>query len=166
MPELASSLRELIDGSTPPIDVDAIVRARRRRRLRRRSAVGTAVIVIAAVVTGAVVTRPDHQPNVVSVGGDKGPWGGKDLPEGNGGQQVDQSQSASNSNSTSQSAESEAESEQENVNVPIAVNSPCSNNGDVDQSNEAENRAYSANHNDIDQDNWQNQGGAATAKTS
>src|SRR5207248_2509437 len=86
--------------------------------------------------------------------------------DGNGDQQVDQSQSASNSNSTSQSAESEAESEQANVNVPIAVNSPCSNNGDVDQSNNAENNAYSANHNDTDQDNWQNQGGAATAKTS
>src|SRR5207302_286132 len=104
----------------------------------------------------------------VSGGGD-GPgcgYKGKDGKDGNGGQQVDQSQSASNSNSTSQSAESEAESEQENVNVPIAVNSPCSNNGDVEQSNGAENNAYSANHNDTDQDNWQNQGGAATARTS
>ena len=82
-----------------------------------------------------------------------------------GGQQVDQTQSATNQNSTEQSAASEASSQQTNVNVPIAVNSPCSNNGDVDQSNDAENNAYSANHNDTDQDNWQNQGGAATAKT-
>src|SRR5437773_1120912 len=81
---------------------------------------------------------------------------------GSGSQQVDQSQSASNSNSTSQSAESEAESEQTNVNVPIAVNSPGSNNGDVNQSNSAENNASSANHNSTEQGNGQNQGAAAT----
>jgi hypothetical protein len=50
--------------------------------------------------------------------------------------------------------------------VPIAVNSPCSNNGDVDQSNEADNSARSANGNGTEQDNWQNQGGAATGRTS
>ena len=48
MPDLPSSLRELIDGAAPAIDVDAVVRGRRRRRLRRRGAIaGTLVVVVA-----------------------------------------------------------------------------------------------------------------------
>src|SRR5437588_388178 len=82
---------------------------------------------------------------------------------GNGGQQVDQTQSARNENSTEQSASSEASSEQTNVNAPVTVDSPGSNNGDVKQSNGAENNASSTNNNSTDQQNQQNQGAAATA---
>ena len=64
---------------------------------------------------------------------------------GSGSQQVEQIQTAANENSTEQSASSEASSQQANVNVPVAVNSPYSNNGDVNQSNSAENSARSAN---------------------
>jgi hypothetical protein len=68
MPDLSSSLRDLIDGSSAPIDVHAIVGARRRRRLRRRVGVAGAVVLIAAVVTGSVLARPASEPKV-SVGG-------------------------------------------------------------------------------------------------
>ena len=53
--------------------------------------------------------------------------------QGSGGQQVSQTQSAANENSTEQSASSEASSQQVNVNAPVTVDSPGSNNGDVNQ---------------------------------
>src|SRR5207253_6750746 len=71
--------------------------------------------------------------------------GGNGARGGNGSQQPDQSQSASNENSTEQSASSEASSQQVNVNAPVTVDSPGSNNGDVKQSNKAENNASSTN---------------------
>ena len=86
--------------------------------------------------------------------------------DGTGGQEVSQSQSASNQNSTEQSASSEASSYQTNVNAPVTVDSPGSNNGDVNQGNRAENNAYSSNNNSTDQQNQQDQAGSAQGTTS
>src|SRR5436305_13234548 len=82
------------------------------------------------------------------------------------GQLVKQTQTASNENSTEQSASSEARSQQANIYVPIAVASPGSNNGDVHQSNRAENQATSENDNNTQQKNEQSQHGDATGATS
>ena len=74
-----------------------------------------------------------------------------------GDQQVEQEQQASNSNSTEQQASSEAHSKQVNVNAPVAVWSPGSDNGDVDQANQAKTVAASQNNNSTKQGNFQNQ---------
>jgi hypothetical protein len=67
MPELSSALRDLIDRSLSPVDVDAIVSARRRRRFRRRVGGASIVVVIATLVTGSVLARPVHEPKTLSV---------------------------------------------------------------------------------------------------
>ncbi len=67
MPDLSSALRELIDGSLSPVDVDAIVGARRRRRLRRRAGSAVVVVVIATLVVGGVLARPVHEPKTLTV---------------------------------------------------------------------------------------------------
>ena len=98
--------------------------------------------------------------------------GGKDKPchskdksgdnkgrDGKDGQKVDQHQSGSNQNDTSQSATSSATSEQKNVFVPIAFLSPCSNSGDVKQTNSSENQASSENDNNTEQEGLQDQRG-------
>ena len=74
-----------------------------------------------------------------------------------GGQQVEQDQQAANSNSTEQQASSQAHSKQVNVNAPVAVMSPGSDNGHVDQSNQAQTVAASQNNNSTEQGNFQNQ---------
>src|SRR6185312_913093 len=71
--------------------------------------------------------------------------------DGIAGQQVSQTQSADNENSTEQSASGQAGSYQANVNAPITIASPGSNNGDVNQGNNAENNASSKNNNSSDQ---------------
>ena len=60
-------------------------------------------------------------------------------------------QSAPVSNDTTQDSEAAASSEQTNVNLPIAVLSPNSNNGDVNQGNTATNTATSSNSNSTSQ---------------
>ncbi|MFL5816715.1 MAG: hypothetical protein ACJ76L_03850, partial [Conexibacter sp.] len=70
---------------------------------------------------------------------------------------LDQVQQATNSNSTTQSASSEATTKQVNVNAPVSVLSKGSNNGDVDQSNDATTVASSQNSNETYQSNDQNQ---------
>src|SRR5207253_2135915 len=82
-----------------------------------------------------------------------------------GGQQVDQSRSGSNENEASQTAASEASSEQPNVNNPVTVDSPWSSNGDVKQSNNAENNTPSLHNLFRPQENEQNQGAAAVGVT-
>jgi len=72
MPDLSRSLRDLIEQSARPFDVDAIVRDRRRRRRVRRIGVVGAVVLVAAVATGSVLARPANEPKVVSVGGSGG----------------------------------------------------------------------------------------------
>jgi hypothetical protein len=67
MPELGPALRDLIERSVAPVDVDAIVRTRRRRRARRRVGSAAIVMVIAIVVTGGVLARPTHEPKTLSV---------------------------------------------------------------------------------------------------
>ena len=74
-----------------------------------------------------------------------------------GDQQVEQEQQASNSNKHQQQASSEAHSKQVNVNAPVAVWSPGSDNGDVDQANQAKTVAASQNNNSTKQGNFQNQ---------
>jgi hypothetical protein len=71
---------------------------------------------------------------------------------------ISQDQTGSNSNDTTQEANSEATTYQVNVNAPIAVLSKNSNNGDVDQSNEADTTAYSGNSNGTTQGVTQDQG--------
>ncbi|MGA8364951.1 MAG: hypothetical protein WB709_10570 [Solirubrobacteraceae bacterium] len=68
-----------------------------------------------------------------------------------------QVQSATNQNTTEQSASSEASSQQTNINAPVAIDSPGSNNGDVNQSNDANTQASSENNNDTEQGNTQTQ---------
>ena len=67
-----------------------------------------------------------------------------------------QSQTAENNNTTNQNAQPNAETHQSNVYVPVAVLSKDSNNGKVEQSNEAETTAIAVNENgtkqSIDQD--------------
>jgi hypothetical protein len=77
---------------------------------------------------------------------------------------VQQAQTATNENTTEQSATSEASSKQTNVNAPVAIDSPGSNNGDVNQSNEANTKASSENNNNTEQSNEQSQKGSATGK--
>jgi hypothetical protein len=71
MPDLASSLRELIDGSAGPVDVDGIVHGRRRRRRQRRAiAVGALSLVVAVVaVTVGVTARSTAPHKIIDVGG-------------------------------------------------------------------------------------------------
>src|SRR5205814_2255343 len=64
-----------------------------------------------------------------------------------------------------QSASSEASPQQVNVNAPVTVDSPWSNNGDVNQYNKAENNSSSTKNNWTDQQNEQNQGAAAIGVT-
>lgn len=64
---------------------------------------------------------------------------------------VSQSQEAENDNSTDQDANASAETNQVNVYAPVAVFSKNSNNGDVNQSNEADTTAIAANQNTTDQ---------------
>ena len=64
---------------------------------------------------------------------------------------ISQTQEATNENSTTQDAGSTAETRQVNDYAPVAVLSPGSNNGDVEQSNEAETKAVAANSNDSEQ---------------
>src|SRR3970282_2590569 len=68
-----------------------------------------------------------------------------------------QTQQATNENSTTRDAESTAETHQVNVYAPVAVLSPGSNNGDVEQSNEAETTAVAVNDNDSEQSIEQDQ---------
>ena len=56
-------------------------------------------------------------------------------------------QDAKNKNSTQQSSAAQASSEQKNINLPVSILSVGSNNGDVDQSNKANNKAKSGNDN-------------------
>jgi serpin B len=65
MPELDSTLRDLVEGSVRPIDLDGIVAARRRARRQRRASVGVASLSIAlavavtfATLTGSGSPRP------------------------------------------------------------------------------------------------------------
>ena len=67
MPELGSALRDLIERSVAPVDVEAIVSGRRRRRRRRRVGSAVVVVVIATLVTGGVLARPVHEPKTLSV---------------------------------------------------------------------------------------------------
>src|SRR5450432_3161140 len=73
MPELSSALRDLIERSVVPVDIEGIVRARRRRRRQRRVASAIAVLVTVAVVTGGVLERPVHEPRTLSVRPDAQP---------------------------------------------------------------------------------------------
>jgi hypothetical protein len=68
-----------------------------------------------------------------------------------------QDQSATNTNSTSQDAGADASTKQANVNLPVSILSLGSNNGDVDQSNEADTKAYADNSNGTDQSVEQDQ---------
>jgi hypothetical protein len=75
-----------------------------------------------------------------------------------GGAGVSQDQSASNDNGTEQRADSSAGTRQLNVNAPVSVLSWGSNNGDVDQNNDANTTAGAANSNGtaqtVLQDQW------------
>ena len=68
-----------------------------------------------------------------------------------------QDQSASNTNSTEQNADSTAETKQLNVNAPVSILSSGSNNGDVDQSNDAHTTAAAGNANSTEQGVQQDQ---------
>src|SRR5579863_7647525 len=68
---------------------------------------------------------------------------------------VKQVQSATNQNSTEQSAASEASSQQTNVNAPVAILSPGSNDGNVDQSNTGTTSSHAGNGNSTEQGNTQ-----------
>src|SRR5690348_14644916 len=69
MPDLSSSLRDLIDRSASPVDVDGIVRTRRHRRRRRRGAAGVAVAVVVALVAVGLATRSTTPKHEIAVGG-------------------------------------------------------------------------------------------------
>jgi hypothetical protein len=73
---------------------------------------------------------------------------------------IQQSQTGTNDNSTDQTATANAETNQYNVNAPIAILSPGANNGDVDQSNQADTDATAYNGNSTDQSIWQDQDAA------
>ena len=73
---------------------------------------------------------------------------------------IQQSQTGTNDNSTAQTATANAETNQYNVNAPIAILSPGANNGDVDQSNQADTDATAYNGNSTDQSIWQDQDAA------
>jgi hypothetical protein len=81
-----------------------------------------------------------------------------------GGGDVSQEQDGSNENETHQGAEANAETHQVNVNAPIAILSHGSNNGDVNQSNEASTTAVAGNQNEtnqgVSQDQWASSGGS------
>src|SRR5262245_11076408 len=62
-----------------------------------------------------------------------------------------QEQSGTNSNHTSQDASADATTKQANVHLPVSILSWGSNNGDVDQSNAADTKAYADNDNGTDQ---------------
>ena len=64
---------------------------------------------------------------------------------------VSQSQTAENNNTNDQTANPSAETNQVNVHAPVAVLSKDSNNGKVDQSNEAETTVIASNDNDTEQ---------------
>src|SRR5579871_4308755 len=81
--------------------------------------------------------------------------GGNDNGGGLLGGLVKQTQSASNQNTTEQSAQSEASSRQTNVNIPIAILSPGSNDGNVDQSNTGTTSSKAGNGNSTAQGNTQ-----------
>ena len=63
---------------------------------------------------------------------------------------IRQTQDATN-NTTNQTAEPRAETNQVNVRLPIAFGSHDSNNGEVDQSNEAETTVVASNENGTEQ---------------
>ena len=78
--------------------------------------------------------------------GGKSDGGKSDGGKSDGGNaEVDQE--ANNDNSTSQASSASASSHQLNVNAPISILSIGANNGDVDQSNHANNTAGSFNDN-------------------
>jgi hypothetical protein len=60
---------------------------------------------------------------------------------------IDQSQKASNDNETKQKADADVESKQKNLNVPLSLLELKSGNGEVEQSNKADNEAEATNHN-------------------
>jgi hypothetical protein len=70
---------------------------------------------------------------------------------------IEQSQTGTNDNKTDQNATANAETTQVNVNAPIAILSPGANNGDVNQSNQADTDATAYNGNSTDQSIWQDQ---------
>jgi hypothetical protein len=70
---------------------------------------------------------------------------------------ADTSQFGKVENSTSQTAESSAETKQKNFNFPISFATVGSNNGNVDQYNDADTTAKSENWNDTWQSLWQTQ---------
>ncbi len=90
-----------------------------------------------------------HRGNDCGCEGDKGHGNGGAKQDGN----VD--------NWTDQEAKSKAETEQTNVNVPISIFSVGSNNGKVDQNNQADTRSKSENGNETYQqaDQYQNSSG-------
>jgi hypothetical protein len=109
-----------------------------------RRALLTAVLAGGALILGAGVAGADV-------------LGGPDLRSGEGFDGIEQTQEGSNSNSTYQEASADASTYQVNVNAPIAILSPGSNNGDVDQSNDATTVAVASNWNDTDQSIYQDQ---------
>jgi len=72
---------------------------------------------------------------------------------------LEQSQTATNENTTEQSASSEASSRQTNVNMPISILSQGSNDGAVNQSNDAHTSSSAGNENNTEQGNSQSQRG-------
>ncbi len=76
------------------------------------------------------------------------------------GPSIEQTQNGTNDNSTDQDADANASTNQYNVNVPIAVLSPGANNGDVNQSNQADTDATAYNGNTTNQSITQDQDAA------
>jgi hypothetical protein len=110
-----------------------------------RRALLTAVLAGGALILGAGVAGADI------LGGYDG------VRSGAGFDRILQTQEGSNSNRTDQEANADASTTQYNVNAPVAILSPGSNNGDVDQSNDATTVAVASNWNDTDQSIWQSQ---------
>ena len=79
---------------------------------------------------------------------------------------ITQEQNATNDNGTEQHASSEPKTHQTNVNVPIAVLTYGSNNGDVNQSNEAKTEAEAENENSTDQGVEQGQDASSASGSS
>ncbi|MGE0141103.1 MAG: hypothetical protein AB7I24_18565 [Candidatus Nanopelagicales bacterium] len=74
-------------------------------------------------------------------------------------------QDASNSNTTTQESSAVVDNHQTNINMPITVLSANSNNGDVDQSNHADNTAKSETANGTDQSVRQSGDATATGES-